>query len=373
MAPPLHDWPLTEQHKQLLSAYRFDAPAFAALQQALAAGDFPPERNQVTSDVQPPLPTDLTPWPKADDEEGKAVRALGHAAIAKGEVALAILNGGMATRFGGVVKGVVPVVNDYSFLALKLRDVTRQPGRVPVFLLNSFATGKDTEAHLAQHNNFGLAAEQVHALSQSISMRLTPEGALYQDSAGDPSFFAPGHGDLLASLKLSEAYDAFVAKGGKYVVVSNVDNLAATLSPAVIGSHIAGKRAMTVEVAPRAPSDAGGAPVRRDGKLEVLEGFRLPTGFPQDSLPVFNTNTFVFGVEAIAGNYPLTWFRADKKVSQTPVVQFERLVGEVTSFVSATYLEVPRHGPECRFLPVKAPSDLAEIVPWVQQHLLGGG
>ena len=67
--------------------------------------------------------------------------ARGEAAIAAGEVAALVLNGGMATRFGGVVKGVVPVVAgrpELSFLAVKLAGL-RAAG-VPVVLVNSFAT-----------------------------------------------------------------------------------------------------------------------------------------------------------------------------------------------------------------------------------------
>lgn len=363
---------LSEAHERLLAQYRFDASAFDGLQKELAQGAFGLERNRVEGAITPLQPADLTGLAPAGSDEGKRIAELGHRAIAKGEVAVAILNGGMATRFGGVVKGVVPVIDGHTFLALKFRDVMRQPGRVPVFLLNSFATNKDTAAHLADKNHFGVPKEQVHFVEQSISMRLNPDGTLFIGADGAPSFFAPGHGDLLSALRLSPAYDEFVAKGGKYVVVSNVDNLAATLSPAIVGAHIDAKRKLTVEVAPREPNDAGGAPVRRGGKIEILEGFRFPPEFDQRTLTVFNTNTFVFGVEAIAGHYPLTWFRADKEVQGHKVVQFERLLGEVTSFVDATYLQVPRSGPTGRFLPVKSPSDLPAIVPWVQHQLLGG-
>ena len=365
--PNLDALALTDEQQRTLQRYGFDAEAFLHLQGELAAGRFNAERNRIVADLRAPQPGDLTAWPAGDG----AIDKLGHEAIARGEVAVAILNGGMATRFGGVVKGVVKVVGEHTFLSLKLRDVSRQPGRVPVFLLNSFATERDTQVHVSAQGAFGLDPAQIVQLTQSISMRLTPDGQLFRDATGEPSFFAPGHGDLLAAVARSPAFAAFVRGGGKYLVVSNVDNLAATISPAVIGSHIHGQKAMTVEVAPRSPADAGGAPLRVDGKLAVVEGFRFPPDFDASALPVFNTNTFVFDCDVVRGDYPLTWFRADKKVGQTPVVQFERLVGEVTSFVDATYLEIPRHGPDCRFLPVKAPDDLPAIVPWVKSALLG--
>ena len=361
---------VSESHREMLEAYNFDAQSFARLKAELIRGDFPPERNQVHDSITPPAPSDLSRWPEPGSSERARLAGLGERAIAAGEVAVAILNGGMATRFGGVVKGVVPVDGDATFLALKLRSIAQTGKNIPVFLMNSFATDDATQVHLTAIH--GPQSPEVHIVHQTIAMRLTPEGDLFVDGAGAPSFYAPGHGDLLAALAHSSAFATFVRNGGKYVAISNVDNLAATVSPVVIGAHIDAGREVTVEVAPRDSHDAGGAPVRRNGKLEVLEGFRFPPNFPMQSLPVFNTNSFVFSHTAIRDNYPLTWFRADKKVDGAPVVQFERLVGEITSFASSLYLQVPRTGPDCRFLPVKAPGDLPAILPWVREHLRGG-
>lgn len=358
------------EQAQLLKQYGFDAKAFLALKDDLTAGRFGPERNQIQKTVTPPQGNDIAAWPQTGSEQAEACEKAGQSAITQGRVAVAILNGGMATRFGGRVKGVVEVTDGKSFLALKLQHVAQVAPHAPVFIMNSFATQKDTLAHLKQHDYFGLTPDQVHLVTQSISMRLTPKGDVVRDAAGNVSLYAPGHGDLLQAVAQDTAFKAFMRNKGRYVAVSNVDNLAATLSPRVIGAHMAGGRAITVEVAPRAPKDAGGAPVRVGGKLEVLEGFRFPPDFDMERLPVFNTNTFVFGTEAMVPPYPLTWFRADKKVDGKDVVQFERLVGEITSFVEATYLQVPREGPESRFLPVKAPPDLEGIVPWVKAHLL---
>ena len=366
---PADNAQISESQREMLEAYDFDATSFARLKAELIRGDFPPERNQVHEAVAPPEPTDLTPWPEANSPERARLVALGERAIAAGEVAVAILNGGMATRFGGVVKGVVPVDGDATFLALKLRHISQVGHKIPVFLMNSFATDDATQVHLTAIH--GSESPEVHIVHQTIAMRLTPHGDLFVDAAGAPSFYAPGHGDLLAALAHSSDFAAFAQQGGKYVAVSNVDNLAATVSPVVIGAHIDGGREVTVEVAPRDSHDLGGAPVRRNGKLEVLEGFRFPPNFPMQSLPVFNTNSFVFNQAAIRDDYPLTWFRADKKVGGAPVVQFERLVGEITSFASSLYLQVPRTGPEGRFLPVKAPADLPAILPWVREHLRG--
>ncbi|MCK5690837.1 UTP--glucose-1-phosphate uridylyltransferase, partial [Myxococcota bacterium] len=155
--------------------------------------------------------------------------------------------------------------------------------------------------------------------------------------------------------------------GGKYLLVSNVDNLAATLSPIVIGAHIDAGQKITFEMAPRAEGDKGGAPARLNDHLEIVEGFRFPADFDIAQIPVFNTNTMIINLEATTTDYPLTWYRADKKSEGKDVVQFERLMGEVTAFVDSAFLEVPREGADGRFLPVKTPDDLKILEPVIRK------
>ena len=52
-------------------------------------------------------------------------RERGLAALRAGEVGVVILAGGMATRFGGVVKAAVPVTHGKTFLGLKVADVAK--------------------------------------------------------------------------------------------------------------------------------------------------------------------------------------------------------------------------------------------------------
>ena len=51
--------------------------------------------------------------------------------------------------------------------------------------------------------------------------------------------------------------------------MSNVDNLTATVDPAIVGAHIAANQPLTVEVAPKEPGDRGGAPAFVDGTLQI--------------------------------------------------------------------------------------------------------
>jgi UTP--glucose-1-phosphate uridylyltransferase len=141
------------------------------------------------------------------------------------------------------------------------------------------------------------------------------------------------------------------------VTISNVDNLGARVDPAVVGAHILGGRPVTSEVA-RKEGDLGGAPVRVDGRLQLLEGPRFPPSFDQDLVWVFNTNTALFDIDALDEEYDLTWLYVRKDVGGREAVQLERVYHEISAFVPTQYLEVPRRGPRGRFSPIKTPADL---------------
>ena len=346
-----------EQHQRdLLTQHNFDAETFMRLRFLLANGEFPKERNLLDALLVTPHQGELDPWPLDPD-----IESIGKQAIERGEVGVAILNGGMATRFGGVVKGIVNVFDDLSFLELKVKDVANRPGRVPIFLMNSFATHGPTQEHLALKERFGIPQNDLHLLVQKIALRLTPRGELFRDQKGAPSFYAPGHGDLFEVLSESASFHKEVDSGMKYILVSNVDNLAATLNPKVIGAHIRANKGVTIEVAEREQGDRGGAPLKVNGRLEIVEGFRLPKEFDHESLLVFNTNTLIANIGVIHSHYKLDWFRVDKTVDNQSAIQFERLMGQITSFVDANYLVVPRSGLEGRFMPIKTPIDLNNL------------
>ena len=213
----------------------------------------------------------------------------------------------------------------------------------------------------------------VETFTQMISLRVTPTGELFIGADGKPSLYAPGHGDLPDALRQSGVLDRFRAEGGRYLMMSNVDNVGATLDPAIIGAHLDGGGAITVEVADKEPGVVGGAPARVDGKLEVVEGFRFPEDFDHDSVPYLSTNTFVFDADALADPFDLTWFVVHKTVDGSPAVQFERLVGEVSHFVPTSVVHVACEGPESRFLPAKDPEELARRQPTIRAMLAARG
>jgi len=358
---------LDPETRATLDRFGFDKDRFEDLRGRVVTGELSPVSNVVRGDVAPPTDDDLTPLPEPGTTAWEEAREAGLDAIRRGGVAQVVLAGGMATRFGGVVKGAVDALDGHSFLEWKLRETERLArelgAEIPVALMTSFATDAETRGHLADR---GLP-EPIW-FSQYVSVRLTPEGDVFTEEDGRPSLYGPGHGDLLDAVRESGALETLRSGGVEVVCVSNVDNLGARVDPVVVGAHLLGGRPVTAEVA-RKQGDLGGAPVRVEGRLTMLEAMRFPSGFDQDLVPVFNTNTALIDVGALTEPCALTWLYVEKDVGGRAAVQLEHLYHEITAFVPTTFLVVPRDGPRGRFFPIKTPEDLGSSAAGLREML----
>ena len=340
----------------ILERFGFDEALLESLRARVASGELSPESNLIQGSLEPPGDEEITPLPAPGDARYEETREAGLDALRRGDVAQVVLAGGMATRFGGVVKAVLSAVDGLSFLEAKIVQTGRLERElgitVPVALMTSFATDAAIREHVVER---GLGDPLV--FNQFVSLRLEASGELFHDAGGRVSLYAPGHGDLFPALRRSGTIRALRDRGIRVVMVSNVDNLGARVDPVVVGAHVASGRPLTCEVA-RKEGDMGGAPVRVDGRLQLVEGPRFPESFDQERVPVFNTNTAIFDLDALDADYDLSWLYVLKDVDRRAAVQLERLYHEVSAFVPTQYLEVPRRGPRGRFLPIKTPADL---------------
>ena len=356
-----------EQQIEALSKFGYDAAMQQSWQKKVADGTYTAANNVVDAPLQAPPQSELSSLPASGTAEHDELVAIGRQAIARGEFAVCVLNGGMATRFGGVVKGVVPVLSSArSFLGLSVEDVLHHrqstPGEVSLFCMNSFATDDATRAHFDEHDNFGLDADAIEHFTQFVAVRMTQKGELFELDSGEASAYGPGHGDFASAFRSCGALRRFLDRGGRYLLVRNVDNLGARIDPLVLGHHIQSGCEMTVEVAPKWPEDVGGSPFQYLGRTQLIEQLRYPEGFDPNIVDVFNTNTFTFSADALDRDFDLGWYYVEKKVEDRDAVQVEHLIGEMTAHLSTNFLQVRRNGRRGRFLPVKTPEDLQSAV-----------
>jgi UTP--glucose-1-phosphate uridylyltransferase len=315
-------------------------------------------QNRVSGSVSPPNPANLLRLPEPGSAEYERLKAIGVAALERGECALAVLAGGMATRMGGVVKGLVTAVEGKTFLELRLAEqdaLAKTYGkRPPLWLMTSQPTHEPIVKALGAR-----LGQELEVFQQNLSVRLDEKGGLFRDKAGQVSFYSPGHGDFPEALSRSGLLERFRKAGGRYLLVSNLDNLGGGLDPVVIGLHLSGDAAITCEVVEKRAADRGGVPVDYEGRTVILEEFRLPESFDPTTIPVFNVNTLAFSVDALLKqDIPWTYFEVTKQVEGQKVLQYERLIHELTFHLPTRYAVVPREGARSRFLPVK---DMAEL------------
>ena len=290
------------------------------------------------------------------------------------------LNGGLGTSMGMTrAKSLLEVKDGLTFLDISVRQVLALreragASRLPLVLMNSFATRADSLAAIAA--DAGLSADLPADLVQSRVPKLVDDGSLRPVSwPADPEleWAPPGHGDLYPALASSGMLEALLERGYSYAFVSNADNLGAVLDPRILAWFAGERIPFLMEVADRTADDRkGGHLARRAGGGLVLREVAQTDPADLDAFQdierhrFFNTNTIWLDLEALAarlerdGFIDLPMIVNRKTVDptdprSTPVVQLESAMGAaIDAFQGARALRVPRS----RFVPVKTTDDL---------------
>ncbi|HET6170807.1 MAG TPA: UTP--glucose-1-phosphate uridylyltransferase [Terracidiphilus sp.] len=422
MLPAAQDEQGTEARtlQALLDQYGFDRKQQEQVRQDLRSGRIGLAQNRLPTTS---LIEDAAAAP-VDDRH----RALGLEALAAGRVAVVSLAGGVGTRWtrgAGVVKALNPFCklggryrNFIEVHLAKSLRVSRECGTPLLHVITtSYLTHEAIAAHLAGEQNYGYPGPLLLSPGRAIGLRMVPmvrdlrfaweevpqqlldaqaqkvrEGlhsALirWAQSAGEGSDYTSnvpmqclhpvGHWYEVANLLRNGTLQSLLEERPQlnYLMVHNIDTVAADADPGVLGFHIQSGAALTTEVIARHLEDRGGGLARVDGRVRLIEGLALPSEELESRLSYYNSATYWIDVDRLLAVFGLTrgslfdtarvdeavrilaarmptyitlkdvkrrWGKGQEDIF--PVAQFEKLWGDMTALpeLACCFVEVPR-------------------------------
>ena len=291
------------------------------------------------------------------------------------------LNGGLATTMGlQQPKSLVQARDGRSFLELIIGQTLAlrraHDVRLPLVLMNSEATRAQTLEALAAHPEL-----QVDELPLDFMQSMIPklDAESLEPASWPPApaleWCPPGHGDVYGSLRSSGLLEKLLDRGFQYAMISNSDNLGATLDPRIASHVVSEQIPFLMEVVMGTEAERKGGHIARrlsDGQLVLREIAQTP---PEDEdsfrdyrrWRLYNTNSLWVDLRVLAemleqrgGFLELPLIINHKTVDprdsdSPPVLQLESAMGAaIGSFQDSRLLTVPRS----RFVPVKTTDDL---------------
>ena len=319
----------------------------------------------------------LSDLPDASELPESGGAALDQAVVLK-------LNGGLGTSMGmRKAKSLLEVKEGLSFLDVIVRQILslreRHDARVPLLLMNSFATRDDTLAALERYPDLAVDGLPLDFLQGRVP-KLLQDSHEPVEWPADPAleWAPPGHGDVYTSLAGSGLLDQLLERGYRYVFISNSDNLGAVLDTRILDWFAGEGLPFLSESTDRTEGDRKGGHLARrrsDGGMVLRETAQTPDEDREAFEDVsrhryFNCNSIWIDLRALeetlssrGGVLGLPMIVNRKTVdpndpSSPAVVQLETAMGAAIGvFEGAGALRVPRS----RFTPVKTTSDLLVV------------
>ena len=315
--------------------------------------------------------------PSADGLPEPDESVLGRAVVLK-------LNGGLGTSMGmRRAKSLLEVKDGLTFLDVIARQVLHlrelHGARIPLLLMDSFATRDDTLAALERYPELPVDDLPLDFVQGRVP-KLLADGFEPVEWEADRSleWAPPGHGDVFISLSTSGMLDTLLERGYEYLFLSNSDNLGASLEPRILTWFAREGLPFLSEVVDRTEADRKGGHLARrrgDGGLVLRETAQVPED-DQDAFEdierhrYFNANNIWINLRALKSalgerdgvlGLPMIVNRktVDPREPSSPtVLQLETAMGAAIGvFDGAAAIHVPRN----RFAPVKTTSGLLVV------------
>jgi len=280
-------------------------------------------------------------------------------------------------------KSLLEVKDGQTFLDVIVRQVLnlreRHGAKIPLLLMNSFATRDDTLAALEAYPDLALEGLPLDFVQGKVP-KLLADSLEPVTWEADPSleWAPPGHGDVFTSLATSGMLDTLLERAYEYLFLSNSDNLGAVLEPRILTWFAREELPFAAEVVDRTEADRKGGHLarRRDHGALVLRESAQVRDEDQEAFEdierhrFFNANSIWINLGALRrtlddrdGVLGLPMIVNKKTVdpgdsSSPEVLQLETAMGAAIGvFKGAAAVHVPR----ARFAPVKTTNQLLVV------------
>lgn len=223
---------------------------------------------------------------KSSDRELANYANSSYEEISLGRVGILLLAGGQGTRLGtSYPKGMynVGLPSQKTLFQLQAERIsslqklaeakTGRAGKISWYIMTSASTVKPTSDFFAEHNYFGLDAENVFIFQQGTLPCFTFEGKMILGEKGALSRAPDGNGGLYRALKNEGVLADMKVKGVNFIQLYCVDNVLVKVGDPVFMGYCLAKEAECANKVVRKgfPTEAVGITCKVDGHYQVVE------------------------------------------------------------------------------------------------------
>lgn len=275
-------WDNLSDDEQSHLAQQIDAIDFDLLSELSGKKTQQVDIAELAGKAQPPKAIRLD----STKEQTQVARDAGETAIRSGQVGMVLVAGGQGTRLGFDLPKGMFVIGPLSQRTLFQMHVDSLRGamkkyqcEIPLFIMTSPATDKETRAYFAQNDNLGLPSHLLHIFQQGVMPAVDAlSGKVLLETESQIAVSPDGHGGIVDAMKKNGILAKCEEKGIAHLFYAQVDNpLVTACDPLLIGHHLLSKSEMTTQVVKkRFAKEKVGNVVSIDGKTQIIEYSDLP-------------------------------------------------------------------------------------------------